>query len=230
MSDTGIDIRPATVQDVWITAQVYGDMLPMGFFPALGDRFLRQWHRTVLAAPHGVLLVAVDTNGVYGGVLIGSTDHHTHTDALLRTWRSVLALAATGAVALLLRPALAVRFARSRALPWSRRILRAFRPVSDVVAEGAQKTAVLTGIAVLPAFRKRGVGRALVAEFLRQCRDDGAAAAELITDARNERAVHFYELLEWQLAGDYTTRDGDPIRLYRYTLNGDGGVPYREQR
>nr|WP_260152309.1 GNAT family N-acetyltransferase [Hoyosella altamirensis] len=203
----------------------------MGLFPALGVRFLRQWHKTVLAAPHGVLLVAVDrADGAYGGFLLGSTDHLTHTDALLRAWRSFFALALTGAVALLRNPSLAAEFARTRAVRWTRRIARAFVRSSRTAHGGSPQTAVLAGVAVFPGFRERGVGAALVNEFLKQCATDGAEVAELITDLQNENAARFYELLDWVPAGDSVTRDGNPIRLYRYFLNGGGTLPYRDRQ
>lgn len=227
----GIEVRPATADDVWATSRAHRKMLPMGMFPALGERFLRQWHRTVIDTPHGVLLVAVDTgDSSYGGFLIGSTDHHAHTDALLREWRACIALACTGFVSLVVRPRVAVRFLRSRALPWSRRIFRTFWPRSSSRHEEASpRTGVLDGIAVFPGFREHGVGKALVGEFLNQCEADGVSAAELVTDVRNTSAVKFYELLDWEPVGEFVTSDGDPIRLYRYVLNGRGGIAYRQQ-
>lgn len=46
-------LRYATIADLGATAQLHVEQLPAGFFPGLGPRFMRRWHRTYLDSPHG---------------------------------------------------------------------------------------------------------------------------------------------------------------------------------
>ncbi|MBD8507744.1 GNAT family N-acetyltransferase [Hoyosella sp. G463] len=202
------------------TARTHITLLPRGLFPALGRSFMRQWHRAALASPHVVFLVAVDrsANGAVAGFLLGSTNHDAHTRAVLGNRRSLALLVLQGALSLMMRPALLLRFARSRAVPWTKRILGNTRPVA--IPDGAApRVAVLSDLAVDGTLRGQGTGAALVNEFAAQCRRAGASSAELVIFSDNSSAARFYEHLGWTAVSELATRDQGKVRLYRTQLD-----------
>lgn len=214
-------LRGATVADLDATAQLHVDQLPAGFFPDLGPRFMRRWHRTYLDSPHGVALVVVcrcDAGGHVYGFLFGSIDESTHMRAVLTDRRCLLPLAAIAGVSLLRDPPLAARFVRTRARPWTRRLLGTLtpRPAAPAAATDSAPVAVLAAVAVDPSLRGTGVGARLVERFLNHAHAGGSATAELVTDASADGAGVFYERLGWAPGREYRTRDGDRVRSYRH--------------
>lgn len=61
-------------------------------------------------------------------------------------------------------------------------------------AEGGT-AALLEDLVVLPTYRDRGIGRALVAFIIAEARRRGVLRLTLLTDTRNERAQAFYRSL-----------------------------------
>src|SRR5215213_6456698 len=98
---------------VAFAAALHGEVLDRGFFAALGPRFLRAYHRSFLASPHAVALVA-HAGGHPIGFLVGILRPRAHRRWVLS--RHGPRLAAAGALALVVRPVVLVRFARTRAL------------------------------------------------------------------------------------------------------------------
>lgn len=78
----------------------------------------------------------------------------------------------------------------------------------------ANQAEVLT-VGVLPPFRRRGVARALMAEFLRVCRHDAVTEVALEVAADNPVAAAFYKSLGFRPAGRrrnyYKTRAGTAV-------------------
>ena len=66
--------------------------------------------------------------------------------------------------------------------------------------EGFAHTAVL-GMGVVAGHRGRGLGRRLLEEALRRCRDQGLTRIELDVLASNEAAIHLYERSGFVLEG-----------------------------
>lgn len=87
--------------------------------------------------------------------------------------------------------------------------------------------AVLAAVAVESGARGRGLGAALVRQFLAEVRDGGAEVAELVTVVPGEggAAVGFYERLGWCATGDRRTRDGTTVRTYTYPLDRPDPAP-----
>ena len=138
-------IRRARRADLPATAAVHAALFPHGLFARLGTDFLRRWHATFHDGKHAVAYVAVvprdhvaagagrTSDGEVVGYLLGATDHVAHVEAVIAAHRRELVLA--GAGALLVRPALAAHFLRTRARRYLRRMLRR-RPVRAAGSAG----------------------------------------------------------------------------------------------
>lgn len=220
----GYILRRAEPADLATTAGIHERFLPVGLFPSMGTRFLRQWHRTFLREPHGTALVVVDSRTSTGevvGFLLGTTDQKAHAAALMDDDRLLLGLALSGTIALLRRPRLAGRFVRTRSRPWARKLLR--RQSSATTGSAGRsdgRVAVLAAVAVESGRHGEGLGTHLVRHFLVGARDAGADLAELTTAASSDggAAAAFYERLGWRAGEDRQTRDGTTVRTYFYLL------------
>ncbi|MFW6027727.1 MAG: GNAT family N-acetyltransferase, partial [bacterium] len=63
-------------------------------------------------------------------------------------------------------------------------------------------TGFIKDIAVAPAYRRRGVGRALMAEIFRAFHRRGAAWVDLKVQADNHSAIAFYEAIGMVIVGE----------------------------
>ena len=230
----GFVIRPMGRADTVATAHAHVRSLPVGLFPRMGERFLRRWHRTLLRLPYGVALVVTDSEARGGEVvafLFGTTDQAGQIRALLRNRRILVELIVCGGLALVRRPRLAAHFARTRGRPWLRKLLgRRGDAVGQPGDSNRATVAVLAAVAVEPDARGRGLGVALVREFLAQAQDRGAEVAELVTvvPAEGGAGAPFYERLGWRRTGDRRTRDGTTVRTYIYPLTTSARPPGHE--
>ncbi|WP_319617572.1 GNAT family N-acetyltransferase [Rhodococcus opacus] len=228
----GLLIRRLSPEDLPESARAHRELLPQGLFPALGDRFLRQWHACVLGESHGIALVVEDVSGPEHrivGFLLGATDQSAHINGILMHRRALGKLIGFGVLALIRRPKIAIRFARTRAGPWTRRLLRSV-PTPRAAAQEhvpANRTAVLSAVALYPEVRGTGTGTALVERFLVESRAAGAETATLVTKRTAEAAARFYERLGWHAVQEGATRDGAPLRIYRIPL--DETVHHRKE-
>ncbi|WAL49864.1 GNAT family N-acetyltransferase [Rhodococcus pyridinivorans] len=216
-------VREATVDDLDATAHLHIEELPVGFFPDLGPRFMRRWHKTFLESPHAVAFVAVcryGTDEVVCAFLMGSTDESAHMRVVLADRRCLLTLASIAALSLLRRPSQAVRFLRTRAWPWTRRLVSVVTSRSAVrpARTDPAPVALLAAVAVRPQLRGSGVGARLVELFLVHAHERGAATAELLTRTGPEGAGAFYEHLGWSAGHEHLSRDGVSVRSYRRCL------------
>ncbi|MGQ7297984.1 GNAT family N-acetyltransferase [Quadrisphaera sp. KR29] len=111
-----MNIREMTPADLPRTAFWHRKALPQAFFTRLGPRFLRRWQHTYLDSPHAIALMAERTDVLPPqpvAFLLAATDAQAHQAHVLRHHR--LPLTALGLGALLVRPAVLVRFLRTRA-------------------------------------------------------------------------------------------------------------------
>lgn len=205
-------VRAATAADLPLTAGLHVVHLPMGLFPQLGRGFVERWHRAHVDSPHGVALVALQRQPEGDrlvGFLIGATDRVALRHEMLTRHRRSLALRA--AAALLVRPGLLVRFTRTRARAYLRRLRRA-GAVNGSASSGA--VGDLAAVVVDPACRRSGAGDALCAEFLAVCRRNRTPHVELVADAAADGPGAFYLRTGWRPADIGTTRDG--VRMQRF--------------
>lgn len=213
-------VREAVAADVYATARLHIEHLPVGLFPRLGLRFVACWHRAYVQSPHAVALVAVepapDGNGRIAGFLVGALDRLAFQQELLTRHR--IGLAARAVVALALRPRVLAHFLRTRLRPYLHR-LRAPRRMPSV-PPGALSTgpvADLSAVAVDLALRRTGTGRRLTETFVDRCTAAGAVRVELVA-AADSAAFAFYANTGWTARRRHDTRDGLVLqRFVRWT-------------
>lgn len=69
---------------------------------------------------------------------------------------------------------------------------------------GFGKGSILSNVAVMPAYRRRGIAHALIQHALKLCRDKGDSFAILQVDLHNDTARTLYERLGFQIEGAFT--------------------------
>lgn len=207
-----------TAADLRFVVHLHRSSLAHGLFPALGPRFLRAYLHTYAVSPFGLAYLAL-RDGTPVGYLVGSVDETAHVRHVLR--RCGLRLMLLGVAALLLRPRLAWRFARTRARRYVTAGTRLARSgVQASTAPGSKEpVAVLSHVAVSASERGGGVGGALVERFVEDARSAGAATARLLTKADQGGAIGFYESLGWCPSGVVTDRDGIEWSRFRLALS-----------
>ena len=196
--------------------QLHLALLPHGFFAKLGPRYLAVYHRTFMASPHAVSLVACRDDRLVG-FIAGAIDAHAHQRWTLRRRGGTLMV--NGVVALIARPLLGWEFLTTRTGRYLRGVLRAVGPSGMTAPAGETAVrgplAVLTHVAVDTAEQGGGAGSALVESFVDQVREAGTHRAELVTLC-DGGASAFYERLGWTALGEHV-REG--ARYRRFTLD-----------
>lgn len=191
------------------TAAMHEQLLPNGLFPALGQRFIRHWHRTFTASPHAIGLIASESDGTCCGFLIGTLDQSQYTSEALR--RHGPRLAGLGAAALLLRPRLGLHFARTRGALYLRRLtverVRSQEPHPQTPAGGV---AVLHAIVILPSARGQGIGLALLRRFEAELMASQVSTLQLVTH-EDGGACDFYRKAGYLETDRRMNRDGEAI-------------------
>lgn len=221
-------VRDATAVDTVSTARLHVRHMTLGLFPYLGPSFVDRWHRAHVQSPHGVALVAVETDpaGVehITGFVIGSTDRVAFRAELLTRHRRALLL--HGVRALVLRPRVLRYFLRTRVGAYLRR-LRHSRPTVSIPPGAARPAPIadLTAIAVARERRRTGTGAALTARFLDHCRNSGASRVELVTATQPTGPVEFYTRSGWTAQRRAPSRDGRELQRFVWwfdRVEGDG--------
>lgn len=203
-------IRGLCREDLSFAARLHKDALPHGFFPQLGNTYLRFYYRCFVASPYGVALIA-EIGGVPAGVLVGVTDGAAHQRYAIRRGGPLLAL--LGGFAMLKRPRLVLQFLGGRVPRYLSAVVQACLPSrSDhrsQAQDGVGPIGALAHLAVLDKHRGRGVGSLLVDSFVDQSRRAGTRRLELLTLEGEGGAADFYQRLGWRpvaLLEDYGTR------------------------
>lgn len=201
------------------TAALHAQLLPNGLFPALGQRFLRRWHRTFITSPQATGFVAYDADGTCCGFLIGTLDQGRYTGEVLR--RQGFGLALAGAMALMLRPRLATYFLRTRGRRYLRKLTIRRHRLQDAHPHGPiTGIAVLHAIATTPAVRGQGVGFALLKRYEQELMAHQVKTMQLVTQASGG-ACDFYRRAGYVETDRRLNRDGEAILQFDRFL-GDG--------
>jgi glycosyltransferase involved in cell wall biosynthesis/ribosomal protein S18 acetylase RimI-like enzyme len=192
-------IRPARAGDATAMARLHADGMPEAFLPTLGPRFLARLYRAIAADPEAVALVAESVDGV-----VGFAAGVTSVGAFYRRFaRGHGAAAALAAAPRLVRPAVA------------RRLLETVRyPAQAVGGNGAMPDAELLSIAVEPAFRAGGTGRALADGVLAGLAGRGVDDIKVVVGAANQGANRFYAKVGFREAGQLTVHQGTPSNVW----------------
>jgi len=213
---SGPVLRPARPGDVAAIAALHRRALPEAFLSGLGEAFLALLYRRMLAEA-GCFVLVVDGPGIppagrLAGFVAGTEDtRRLYATFLLRDWSAALA---TAGPALARRAPRALESLRYGLVGWRkgwepRAAPPAGRGVGAGVggggasrvpaARGGAPAGELLALAVAPAARRAGVGRALVEAFQAElaARHPGATAgrplARVVLDEANVAACALYE-------------------------------------
>lgn len=209
-------VQRAETREAAFCATLHAHTLPHGFFVALGPRFLRVYYRTFIDSPHAVALIATAQEHQIG-MVVGVTSPSAHTRWILR--RHGVRLAVVGFAALLTRPLVGLRFARTRLARYAG-AWRRHRAVA-IEAEPAappRSAAILSHVAVTPGARRVGVGGDLVDAFVEASRRRGADRVVLLTLADEGGAGAFYAARGWLSGPVHRTPDGQEMREWMLEL------------
>lgn len=195
---TAVGTREMAETDVPTVADIHFRGFPGFFLTFLGERFLRQVYRAILADASGIALV-FDEGRVIAGFVAGSSDASGLYSKLLRgRWWTFAAAALPAAIR---RPTIIPRLVRALA-----------RPSAEVRPPGTGK---LMSLCVDPEAQRRGVGKSLVEAFLGEARRRGLSSVVLETDAEGNDAVNaFYERQGFVLVRRIRTPEGREMNEY----------------
>lgn len=196
-------IRPATASDLGTIARLHESAFRGFFLTKLGRPFLCRYYEAVLSCPTGILLVAEEGGGI-AGLVAGFGRPAMFYRSLRRR-------------ALRLGLAMLPRLARSPSL-----LVRAvadFRRTGDGDPSADVSVAELSSLAVDPAFAGKGVGSALVTEFLRAATSRGASSVRLTTDVHDNEAVNaFYRRLGFMVRRTFEATPGRLLNEFEIEL------------
>jgi len=196
-------IRPATAADLCPIAELHQRAFRGFFLTQLGRPFLLRYYRAVLAYPAGILLLAEDARSVVGFV-VGFCEPGLFYRSLRRR---ALSLGFSMAPALLRSPCLLHRAVAN------------FRRTGEAGPHDDTQLAELSSLAVDPAAEGRGIGRALVKEFVAVAATNGAKSVYLTTDALENDAVNrFYLRLGFEVRRTFEATPGRLMNELRLQL------------
>lgn len=217
---------PATSPVVSLRLMGRGDMafvtgehrehFPENVMGRLGGPFLWRYYRTFLDTPHAVATIA-ESDGAPVGYLVGILDTRQHRQQLVRRHGGMLLIAASLGAAV--HPRTAGRLFARRVSTRVRRLFQRTRMTGSTPAPG--RVAVLSHVATVQNMRGKGVGNALVENFVEASRAGGADRISLATLDGPEGAGPFYTRQGWHLQTRRQTFDGRWIRLYDLELHND---------
>jgi ribosomal protein S18 acetylase RimI-like enzyme len=186
-----IEVRPMTQRYLGDVVAIHLAAFPNFFLSFLGPRFLRVFYGFIVS--DGIAIVAL-SDGKLAGFVAGVSEPRLFYRRLMRRRFVRLALAITPTV--LRHPSTLARVA-----------LRARQRTG---ADGHEpEGAELMSLAVDPGQEDRGIGRALVAAFIKRVGASGEKRLWLTTDAAdNDRVIHFYESQGFSRSREFVTAEG----------------------
>ena len=192
----GIRVRRARIGDVAVLARLHRK-IPYAFLSSLGDGFLRELYRGLLTDRQAIVLVAEDDYGRIAGFIAGTPS----VGAFYRRFaiRQGAWAVAAALPALVRRPALVPKILETARYPST---------AADL------PPAELLSIAVAPASRGTGVGRALVKALLAAMGAHGATPIKVLVREENEGANRFYGSLGFRAAGQVVLHDRRPSNVW----------------
>jgi glycosyltransferase involved in cell wall biosynthesis/ribosomal protein S18 acetylase RimI-like enzyme len=188
-------VRRAIARDARAMAHLHREALPTAFLPTLGQGFMTQLYRGLVADPSTVTLVA-DRGGRAVGFVAA-------TPSVAASYRRFLArrgvLAGLAAVPALIDPDVRAR---------------AGETASYASATGGLPDAEILAIAVEPEAREEGVGRALAGVALHGLARRGVAECKVVVGADNEGANRFYERVGFRPVTAISVHAGSPSNVW----------------
>jgi glycosyltransferase involved in cell wall biosynthesis/ribosomal protein S18 acetylase RimI-like enzyme len=192
-------VRPARGEDAGTMAWLHADGLPDAFLPTLGQRFLTRLYRALVADSEAIVMVAESAAGV-----VGFAAGVTSVDRFYRRFvRRQGIAAALAAAPRLVRPGVV------------RRLLETARyPAVAFTGDHRLPDAELLSIAVTPAVRTAGTGRALADGVLAGLAERGVDEIKVVVGAANQGANRFYERVGFREAGQLTVHNGTSSNIW----------------
>jgi ribosomal protein S18 acetylase RimI-like enzyme len=186
-----IEVRPMTQRDLGDVVGIHRAAFPNFFLSFLGPRFLRVFYGFIVS--DGIAIVAL-LDGKLAGFVAGVSEPRLFYRRLMRRRFVKLLLAITPAV--LRHPSTLAR------------VVRRARQRTGADGHGPEG-AELMSLAVDPEQEHRGIGRALVAAFIKRVGASGEKRLWLTTDAAdNDRVIHFYESQGFSRSREFVTAEG----------------------
>lgn len=213
----GVRLRSMSEEDLGFVVDQHRRYFPEGFFARLGRGFLREYYRGFLTSRAARTLVA-ERDGEPVGYLVGVTGPTAHRKHVVD--RHGLRMVLRAAVAMLVRPWLALRFLRTRAGRYARKLLVTRRATGATQAAPTGPVGILTHVAVAQPAQSGGVGTVLVETFEQQAADAGCQHLVLVTAAGERGPGRFYRRRGWRDKGQHRTPDGQLLATYERHLDG----------
>lgn len=191
-------IRKMYLADIDKVVKIHLSSFSGFFLSFLGPRFLTSLYAYFLSSPGGVGYVAVDNSQVVGFVCGSMKPLGFYRRFFLKKWREIIF---SILLSIIRNPSIAPR------LLW--------RLVTPPQASTEPGTATLMSIAVLPEYQNKGIGKALIQEFLNEMKKCGMRHVNLTTDRDNNDAVNsFYQRMGFQLVRSFVTPEGRWMNEY----------------
>jgi glycosyltransferase involved in cell wall biosynthesis/ribosomal protein S18 acetylase RimI-like enzyme len=188
-------VRRAVARDARAMARLHRDALPTAFLPTLGEAFVTQLYRGLVADPSTVTVVADR-----GGHMIGFA---AATPSVAASYRRFLVhrgvLAGLAAAPALIHPDVRARARETASYPR---------------ATGGLPDAEILAIAVEPEARAEGVGRSLTEVALRGLARRGVAECKVVVGADNDGANRFYERVGFRPVTAISLHAGSPSNVW----------------
>ena len=203
LTASATQFRDANSSDIEGVVATHATAFPAFFLTRLGPQFLTQLYRAFREESGGVCVVALLGDEVVGFVSGTIEPEGFFRKVLRRRWAGFLF---SGLGALLKHP-----------LVVGERFLSALRYRGEIPEKLIGTGALLSSIAVRPQCGGRGLGSALINEFVARARAANCSYVFLTTDAdENDKVTGLYERYGFQCESRLTRRDGR--RMNRYVL------------
>lgn len=201
MYSTGTSYNKSEARDL---ARLHLEAFPNFFMSSLGEPFLFQFYMGYRNDDTAVVSLLRDGHGKIVGIAVGTTHPSGFFRRLLS--RRLLGFAAASAIAAVRNPSSV------------RRLVRGFFYRGD--GPEGRGGALLSSIAVDPAYQGQGLGRRLLTNWVSEATRAGAETAFLTTDAADNQPVnHLYATSGWVLENSYVTPEGRCMNMYEIVLN-----------
>jgi len=201
-------MRPMVPADVSECVRIHLACFPQSFLSSLGSGFLKTYYEGVARSDQAISIVC-ESNDQLIGFVVGFTDPRKCYLYLLRTRSLRFCLTSLAAVAP--NPIIVPRLLRALTYPSS--------------TPSGNERVLLSSIAVLPLFRRQGVGTSLVKGFLMEAAARGGSGVYLGVKRDDSKSITFYRNLEFCETHEIANPgNGDSILMARALLPvGAGG-------
>jgi ribosomal protein S18 acetylase RimI-like enzyme len=188
-------VRRAIARDARPMARLHREALPTAFLPTLGEGFMTQLYRGLVADPSTEIVVAHRAGRVVGFAAATPSVAGSYRRFLVR--RGVLA--GLAAVPAFVDPDVRARVRETASYP------RAKDGLPD---------AELLAVAVEPEARAEGIGRALAEVALHGLARRGVAECKVVVGADNDGANRFYERVGFRPLTAISVHAGSPSNVW----------------